>query len=85
MNQMVNQIMGNQPNPLKQAWEMAQSASNPQQALLTALANAKKGNEAMETLKRNNWNGEKAFYDFAKELGIDGNQLVQTLQSMGLK
>ena len=85
MNQMVSQIMDQQTNPLKQAWQMAQSASNPQQALLTALASAKNGNEAMETLKRNNWNGEKAFYEFAKELGIDGNQVVQTLQSMGFK
>ena len=87
MNQMVNQIMGQQmqTNPLIQAWNMAQSAANPQQTLMDALSHGKNSNEVLEVVRKNNGDFEKAFYEYARIKGEDGNQLVQQLRSMGLK
>ena len=92
MNPLVNQIVGQQPaqlqNPqlmgLMKAWKIAQSSANPTEALLGALSNSKNSAPIIESLKRNNWDGEKAFYECAKEQGIDGNEIVQFLKSMGL-
>lgn len=87
MNQMVNQIMGNQAqsNPLMQAWNMAQSMQNPQKALMDALCQGKNSNEVLEIIRKNNGNFQKAFFEYAQMKGEDGNQLIQQLRSMGLK
>lgn len=74
-----------QSNPLIQAWNMAQAAQNPQQALMDALLKGRNSNEVMEVVRKNNGDFQKAFFEYAKMKGTDGNQLVQQLQSMGLK
>ena len=87
MNQMVNQIMGNQmeQNPLMQAWRMAQATQNPSEALMNALIKTGNSGPILDLLKQNNWNAQRTFFEYAKEQGVDGNQLVRQLQSMGLK
>ena len=87
MNPMVSQIMGQQAedNPLLQAWKMAQACQNPKEALMNALAKSGNSGKIMSLLQQNNWDGQKTFFEYAKEQGIDGNQLVQQLRSMGLK
>lgn len=87
MNQMLNQIMGQQAqdNPILKAWKIVQSAQDPQKALMDALLKGNNSDEVMNILKQNNFNAEKAFYDYAKLKGEDPNQLIQQLQSMGLK
>lgn len=87
MNQMVNQIIGQQTenNALLQAWQMAQACQNPKEALMNALAKSGNSGKIMTLLKQNNWDGQRTFFEYAQEQGIDGNQLVQQLRSMGLK
>lgn len=87
MNQMVNQIMGNQgqSNPYVQAWNMIKACKNPQQALINALGQSKNGPDIITILKNCNGNPQKAFYEYARVTGTDGDQLVQQLQNMGLK
>lgn len=87
MNQMVNQIMGNQMQnaSLMQAWNMIKTAQNPQQLLINALSQGNDSKEIIDILKRCNGNTQKAFFEYAKMKGTDGNQFIQQLQSMGFK
>lgn len=87
MNQMVNQIMGNQPqnNALMQAWNMIKACQNPKQALINALSQSQNSNNVLAVLKQCNGDPQKAFFEYAKMTGADGNELIQQLQSMGLK
>ena len=79
--------MGNQgqSNPYVQAWNMIKSCQNPQQALINALGQSKNGPDVLTILKNCNGDPQKAFFEYAKVTSADANQLVQQLQSMGLK
>lgn len=79
--------MGNQEqnNPYVQAWNMIKAAQNPQQLLINALSQSKNGPDVLTVLKNCNGDTQKAFFEYARMTGADGNQLVQQLQSMGLK
>jgi hypothetical protein len=79
--------MGNQMqnNSLVQAWNMVKTAQNPQQALINALSQGNDGQQILDILKRCNGDSQKAFFEYARVTGKDGSQLIQQLQSMGLK
>ena len=87
MNQMVNQIMGNQMQntSLMQAWNMIKNAQNPQQLLINALSQSNDAQQVIDAFKRCNGDPQKAFFEYARVTGKDGSQLIQQLQSMGLK
>jgi hypothetical protein len=79
--------MGNQMqnSSLMQAWNMVKSAQNPQQLLINALSQGNDGKEVLDIFKRCNGDPQKAFFEYAKMKGTDGNQFIQQLQSMGFK
>ena len=74
-----------QNTSLMHAWNMIKTAQNPQQLLINALSQGNDSKEIIDILKRCNGNTQKAFFEYARVTGKDGSQLIQQLQSMGLK
>lgn len=85
MNQLANQAMGQQTDPIVQALQQIQNSANPRDALVQVLSRCKNGDAAIEALKNNNWNEEQAFYELARRQCIDSNQFLKSLASMNLK
>lgn len=56
MNQLANQAMGQQTDPIVQALQQIQNSANPRDALVQVLSRCKNGDAAIEALKNNNWN-----------------------------
>ena len=70
---------------LMQAWNMIKTAQNPQQLLINALSQGNDAQQVMDIFKRCNGDPYKAFFEYARVTGKDGSQLIQQLQSIGLK
>ena len=70
---------------LMQAWNMIKTAQNPQQLLINALSQGNDSQQVIDVFKRCNGDPQKAFFEYARITGKDGSQLIQQLQSIGLK
>ena len=73
-------------SPIGKAWQMAQATQNPKEVLFNALLKSNNSGSIIQLLKKNNWDEEKTFYEYAKSQGVDGDQFLKALvSSLGLK
>ena len=85
MNQLYQQMMGNQslPNNLQQIknmMNMFKGAKNPQQ-MLTNMANQNpQMKQIIDMVNNSNKSPKDLFYDMAKQKGVDPNQIISMLQ-----
>ena len=60
--------------------EQVRNAPNQQLMLNQMVGNNPYLPQAMELIKQHNGNGEQAFYDYAKSLGMDPQQILNMLR-----
>ena len=65
---------------LKGIMAQVKTAQNPQLMLNQMLGNNPNLGQAMELIKQAGGNGQQAFYNYAKQLGVDPQQVLNMLQ-----
>ena len=66
--------------PIKRMMNMVQTASNPQAMLNQMLQNNPQYKQIINAINANGGNLQKAFYQMAKEKGVDPNTILNQLR-----
>lgn len=66
--------------PIKQAFNMVQSAGNPQMMAQQMLGNNPQFAQAQKIIADNGGDAQKAFYATAQKMGIDPNDILNALK-----
>lgn len=75
------QILGaNRAAPLKQMLNSVRMAGNPQAMMDQMLRNNPNYSRALELVRQNGGNAQKAFYDLANQYGVDPNEILNSLK-----
>lgn len=85
MNQLLSDINSQQASFNENLIKALQSGGNPYDILINELSKSKDSDIIVKMLRENNYDGQKAFYAYAKYKGENGNQLIQQLVNMGFK
>ena len=59
---------------------LMRSGGNPQSLMMTMLQNSPAYGEIMSFLNKNNGDARTAFYDMAKQKGVDPNQILDMMK-----
>lgn len=82
----LNQGKQNQLNPqmqqIKNLMNTVRMAKNPQFAINQLMSNNPRLQQAMLLVQTMGGNPEQAFYTYAKQMGVDPNEVLNTLKSL---
>ena len=67
-------------SPIKQAFQMVQSASNPQMMMNQMMQNNPAYAQVQQWIQQNGGNPRTAFYNVANQMGVDPNQILNMLK-----
>ena len=85
MNQLLSDINNQELSFNQNLIQALQSGGNPYDILIKELNKSKDSDIIVKMLRENNYDGQKAFYAYAKYKGENGNQFIQQLANMGFK
>lgn len=75
------QILGaSRAAPLKQMLNSVRMAGNPQAMLEQMLRNNPNYSKAMELVRQNGGDAQRAFYNLANQYGVDPNEILNSLK-----
>jgi len=75
------QILGaSRAAPLKQMLNTVRMAGNPQAMMDQLLSNNPNYSKALELVRQNGGNAQKAFYNLASQYGVDPNEILNSLK-----
>lgn len=66
--------------PIKNAMNMVRSAGNPQMMLNQMLANNPNYQQVQQLIQQSGGDPQKAFYSLANQMGVDPNQILNSLK-----
>lgn len=66
--------------PIKNMMQMVRSAANPQMALQQMMANNPQYAQLQSIINANGGDAQKAFYAQAKQLGVNGDEIINMLK-----
>lgn len=64
----------------KQMYQTLKTMNNPQQAINKMIANNPRSKEIMDYIGKYNGNYQKAFYDKAREMGVDPQEFMNNFR-----
>ena len=73
------QIQNGTTNPIAQVYKTIKAATNPVAALMQRFSQSQIG-QVMNYVKQNGGNAQQAFYNLAKEKGVDPNDILNQLR-----
>lgn len=79
LNPMMASLMRNKIGPMKKAFGMIRSASNPQMMFQQMISQNPNYPQAQQLIQQSGGNAQKAFYDLAGQMGIDPNDILNSL------
>lgn len=79
-NPMMAALMQNKLGPMKQAVNMARTASNPQAMLNQMFSQNPNYAQAQQLIQQNGGDARKAFYALAEQMGVDPNEILNQLR-----
>ena len=75
------QILGaSRVAPLKQMFDTVRTAGNPQAMMDQMLRSNPNYSRALELVRQNNGDAQKAFYDLANQYGVNPNEIINSLK-----
>ena len=82
MNPILQTLVNQSPqvNQIKQMFNLLKSAQNPQALLNNMASQNPQLKQVMEVINQHGGDPKKAFYDIAKERGIDPNEILNQLK-----
>jgi hypothetical protein len=82
MNPILQTLVNQSPqvNQIKQMFNMFKSAQNPQALLNNMASQNPQLKQVMEAINQHGGDPKKAFYDIAKERGIDPDEILNQLK-----
>ena len=80
MNPILGNNFGQNLSQFKQIFQMIKGMSNPQAMINQMMANNPRSKEIMDYIGKYGGNYQQAFYDKAKEMGIDPNDFLNNFK-----
>lgn len=80
MNNLYQQLMGNQSNPMKQMLSAIRSSKNPQQLFMNMAQQNPQMKQILDMVQTSGKSPKDLFYELAKQKGVDPNQIINMLQ-----
>lgn len=78
--QKITQNLSSRNNPIKQLFNMAQAAQNPQAFLNNLITQNPQMREVMNLVNQSGKNPKDLFYELARQRGIDPEEVLRSLQ-----
>ena len=79
-NPMLNQLNQSRMMPIKNMFNMVKAAKNPQMMLNQMMSQNPQFNQVMNYINSNGGDPKTAFYNMAKEKGVDPEQILSQLR-----
>ena len=76
----LQQLGKNQANPIKQMMNMVKMSQNPQAMIQQLMMNNPQMQQVMQIVKQHGGDPMKAFYEVAKERGVDPEEIMNMLK-----
>lgn len=70
----------NQIQPIKQAMQMVQNAGNPQMMMNQIMQNNPMYSQVQQIIQQNGGDPKQAFYNLCSQMGVDPNQILNSLK-----
>lgn len=80
MNQLYQQLMGNQSSQNNQLINLFKSSKNPQQLLMNMAQTNPQAKQIMDLIRTSGQSPKDLFYTMAKQKGVDPNQILNMLK-----
>lgn len=80
VNPMMQGLMASRIAPIKNLFQMAKAAQNPQMAIQQVVLQNSQMKQVLDYVNQNGGNPQQAFYALAKEKGVDPESIINMLQ-----
>ena len=80
MNNLYQQLMGNQSNPMKQMLNAIRSSKNPQQLFMNMAQQNPQMKQVLNMIQTSGKSPKDLFYQLAQQKGVDPNQILNMLR-----
>ena len=84
MNPMLSQLnrsrITSQIQPIKQAMNMVKTAANPQMMLNQLMGNNPMYSQVQQIIQQNGGDAKTAFYSMCNQMGVDPNEILNSLK-----
>ena len=80
LNMLNNSAISRQIQPLKQALNAIRASGNPQMMMNQILQQNPKYAQAMQLVRDNGGDPQKAFYSLANQMGVNGDEILNSIK-----
>ena len=80
LNPMMQGLMASRIAPIKNLFQIAKAAQNPQMAIQQVVLQNPQMKQVLDYVNQNGGNPQQAFYTLAKEKGVDPESIINMLQ-----